>query len=100
MARPRAPEREQAKDIWLQSGGKLPLSQLAKEVNVSVGTIRSWKSKDGWVNQLEAQQPKKKRGAPYSFFKTKMPQAGFSPRMRSYFKFVYLIVIPSMSTSK
>jgi uncharacterized protein YjcR len=64
MARPRAPEREQAKDIWLQSGGKLPLSQLAKEVNVSVGTIRSWKSKDGWVNQLEAQQPKKKRGAP------------------------------------
>jgi len=64
MARIRAPEREQAKDIWLQSDGKLPLSQLAKDMNVSVSTIRSWKSKDGWQNELDSKKPKKKMGPP------------------------------------
>lgn len=64
MARTRAPEREQAKDIWLQSGGKTPLTQIAKDLNVPVSTLRSWRSKDGWQEALEAQKPKKKRGAP------------------------------------
>ena len=64
MARKRAPEREQAKDIWLQSGGKTPLSQIAKDLNVPETTLRSWRSKDGWQEALAAQTPKKKCGAP------------------------------------
>lgn len=63
MARTRAPEREQAKDIWLQSGGKAPLAQIADELKVPESTLRSWRSKDGWQEAL-AQKTKKKRGAP------------------------------------
>lgn len=60
MARTRAPERAQAMDIWLQSGGKLPLSQIAKELNVTANTVRSWKVKDGWLEALDKQNQKPK----------------------------------------
>lgn len=69
MARTRTPERAQAMDIWLQSGGKLPLSQIAKDLNVTANTVRSWKVKDGWLEALDKlnqdkPKPKRKAGAP------------------------------------
>lgn len=69
MARTRTPERAQAMDIWLQSGGKMPLSQIAKDLNVTANTVRSWKVKDGWLEALDKlnqdkPKPKRKAGAP------------------------------------
>lgn len=73
MGRLRTPERAQAMDIWLQSGGKLPLSQIAKELNVTANTIRSWKVKDGWLEALDKQNKKTKP-------KPKKKHAGGAPK--------------------
>ncbi|EST12056.1 phage terminase small subunit [Sporolactobacillus laevolacticus] len=64
MARPRDPRRDEAKDIWLKSGGKVKLVDLAKQMNVSSSTVRKWKATDKWDNELKGSAPKSKRSAP------------------------------------
>lgn len=48
MARPRNPNREKAKEIWLQSGKKKPLKEIAAELGELETSIRKWKCQDGW----------------------------------------------------
>ena len=36
--------------IWLDSGGKKVLKELASELNVSDSQIRKWKSVDKWAD--------------------------------------------------
>lgn len=62
MARERSQEREKARKIWLESGGKLTAKQVADEVGAKPGQIRKWKSLDKWQAALEAQKPPRKRG--------------------------------------
>lgn len=64
MARPRDPRRGEAKDIWLKSGGKLKLVDLAKQMNATSSTVRKWKAQDKWDNELKGSAPKSKRSAP------------------------------------
>ena len=47
----RAPDKriEQAKEMYLQGQR---LVEIASQLNVSPGTIRGWKSKDSWDDQL------------------------------------------------
>ena len=63
MARPRKPERDEAKKLYLQSGGKISTKELAAAVGVDDGRIRKWKSMDKWEDALQ-NQPKKKGGQP------------------------------------
>ena len=63
MARPRKPERDKAKKLYLQSGGKISTKELAAAVGVDDGRIRKWKSLDKWEDALQ-NQPKKKGGQP------------------------------------
>ena len=63
MARPRKPERDEAKKLYLQSGGKISAKELAAAVGVDDGRIRKWKSLDKWEDALQ-NQPKKKGGQP------------------------------------
>lgn len=63
MARPRKPERDEAKKLYLQSGGKISTKELAAAVGVDDGRIRKWKSLDKWEDALQ-NQPKKKGGQP------------------------------------
>lgn len=58
MARPRNPNREEAKRKWLMSGGKISTAELAQSCGVKPYRIRKWKSEDGWKQELE----KKSRG--------------------------------------
>ena len=41
-------KRSQAKRLYKRSKGKKPLKDIAVELGVSEGTIRSWKSRDDW----------------------------------------------------
>lgn len=62
MARGRRPEREEARKVWLDSGGVLTARQVAECVGVNPGQIRKWKSMDDWQADLDAQKPPRKRG--------------------------------------
>ena len=64
MARERRPEREKARRIWEDSGGKLNAREVAEAVGggVTAGQVRKWKSADKWKDRLAEAQPKRKRG--------------------------------------
>lgn len=48
MARPRSPNRDKACELWLESGKKRPLKDIAAELKVSEEQIRKWKNQDKW----------------------------------------------------
>lgn len=63
MARGRSPERDKARQIWLESGGKMTAKEVAEAVGgVKPEQVRKWKSLDSWAAALEAQKPPRKRG--------------------------------------
>ena len=63
MARDRSPERDKARQIWLDSGGKMSAKEVAEAVGgVKPEQVRKWKSLDSWAAALEAQKPPRKRG--------------------------------------
>ncbi|QDH23464.1 terminase small subunit [Saccharibacillus brassicae] len=52
MARERDPRRAIAERLWLESKGKLDLVEVAQQLELSAGTVRGWKKKDGWEDKL------------------------------------------------
>lgn len=48
MARPRSPSRDKAKQLWLDSGKKRMLKDIAAELQVSEEQVRKWKNQDQW----------------------------------------------------
>ena len=48
VPRQRSPERDQAKEIYIQHNGEIQLTVIADRLKVSEGTVRGWKAKDGW----------------------------------------------------
>ncbi|TDT63413.1 phage terminase small subunit [Fonticella tunisiensis] len=61
MARQRSPDSLKAEQMYLESGGKLELIDIAKELGVSDGTVRSWKNRYKWDELLNATLQKDKR---------------------------------------
>ena len=57
MPRQRNPKREQAKGLWLESGKKRPLKDIASELKVSASTVRKWKSTDNWDEKTKGSAP-------------------------------------------
>ena len=53
MARARNPKRSKAKEIWLKSGGKKHLKDIAAELEISPSQVRKWKSLDKWSDELK-----------------------------------------------
>ncbi|WP_141432427.1 phage terminase small subunit [Bacillus sp. 03113] len=71
MARPRNSKRDEAFQIWKNSGGTKKLKDIAAELGLSDSQIRKWKNQDKWDDQLKGNvtKPKgnvtkRKRGAP------------------------------------
>lgn len=70
MARGRSPERDKAKQIWLESGGAMKLKDIAAALSVGETQVRKWKSQDKWADDLnsnvtnESKSNVTKRGAP------------------------------------
>lgn len=62
MGRERSPARDEARRIWLDSGGTMTARQVADSVGVKPEQVRKWKSMDGWQAALETQKPPRKRG--------------------------------------
>lgn len=52
MARARDPNREIAKQMYLDSGGEMLLKDIADRLGKSSSQIRNWKTKDKWDEQL------------------------------------------------
>ena len=41
-------KRQRARGLWEESGGTLPLKEIAAKLGVAEGTLRQWKRRDGW----------------------------------------------------
>lgn len=41
-------KRQEARELWEQSGGTLPLKEIAERLGVAEGTVRQWKRRDNW----------------------------------------------------
>lgn len=48
MARPRSPNRNKTKELWVKSGKNRLFKDIAKELQVSEEQIRKWKNQDNW----------------------------------------------------
>lgn len=70
MARERSPDRDKAKQMWLESGGTMKLKDIAAALSIGETQVRKWKSQDKWTNDLnsnvtnESKGNVTKRGAP------------------------------------
>lgn len=68
MARARDPNRSKAFEIYKEHAGNIDLVEIASQLNISSGTIRGWKSKDSWEEQLNGtlhkntERSKRKKG--------------------------------------
>lgn len=62
MGRPVSPKRLEALKMWLRSGRKRKLKDIAIELEVSPEQVRKWKSLDKW-SEIPNTPPR--RGAPY-----------------------------------
>ncbi len=68
MARARDPNRSKAFEIYKKHAGNIDLVEIASQLNISPGTIRGWKSKDSWEEQLNGtlhkntERSKRKKG--------------------------------------
>ena len=70
VPRARDPNRERAFEIYRDAGGKIDLVEIARQLNLSAGTVRGWKSKDKWDEKLNGtfqtkntERSKHKKGA-------------------------------------
>lgn len=57
MARARSPNRDKAKEIYLESNGDIKLIDIAKELNIKDSQVRKWKSQDKWDEELNGALP-------------------------------------------
>ena len=70
MARQRSPNRDQAQQLWLESGRTLLLKDIAAELGVSESQVRKWKNQDQWERGAMVTLPNSKsnitkpKGAP------------------------------------
>lgn len=54
MARERSPERDKAKQMWLESSGATRLKDIAAALSIGETQVRKWKSQDGWAANLNS----------------------------------------------
>jgi uncharacterized protein YjcR len=71
VARERSPQRDEARKMWLDSGGKMKLKDIAVALGLGETQIRKWKSVDRWADALNSNVTNdsnsnvtKRRGAP------------------------------------
>jgi uncharacterized protein YjcR len=54
VAKERSPNRDIAKKMWLDSGGKMLLKDIAAALGLGETQIRKWKSQDKWAAELNS----------------------------------------------
>lgn len=63
MARDRSPERDEAKRMWLESGGTMKLKDIAAALSIPDNKVRKWKALDGWDSDLKGSAPLEEKGS-------------------------------------
>lgn len=63
MARERSLERDKAKLLWLESGGKMKLKDIAAALSVPDSRVRKWKALDNWDADLKGSAPLEEKGS-------------------------------------
>ncbi|WDU82288.1 phage terminase small subunit-related protein [Caloramator sp. Dgby_cultured_2] len=58
MARQRSPDREKAKEMYINSNGQMKLKDIAAQLGFKDSQIRKWKSQDKWDDELKGALPK------------------------------------------
>lgn len=59
MARKRDPRRDEAFEIYKKTKGDIKLKDIAEQLGISEGTVRGWKNKDKWDEQVNGTFQKK-----------------------------------------
>ncbi|OXM84597.1 phage terminase small subunit-related protein [Paenibacillus rigui] len=62
MARERSPDRDKAKQMWLDSNGSKKLKDIAAALGLGETQIRKWKSQDKWADALKGNVTNQKKG--------------------------------------
>lgn len=62
MGKKRDPKRAEAEQLWMDSGGKQDIVDIAASLGVPDGTVRCWKSKDNWEATLNGEKEPKPPG--------------------------------------
>lgn len=57
MVRPRNPNRDKAKQLWIESGKSLALVDIAAKLGCSPSQVRKWKSQDRWDDEVKGSAP-------------------------------------------
>ena len=65
MPRARSPKRDEAYKIWLDSGGKKKLKDIASDLGVSETQIRKWKNLDKWKGNVTNQDNSVENSTPF-----------------------------------
>lgn len=60
MSRARSPNRDKAFEIYKQHNGEILLKDIATQLDVSESTVRSWKNRYKWDNEISATSQKNK----------------------------------------
>ena len=61
MPQTQTEKRETAKRLYVESGGKITLKEIAEKLGVPPSTVSSWKKADKWDSQLKRKPRRKKR---------------------------------------
>lgn len=62
MPRARDPNRDKAKELYLESDGKMLLKDIAEQLGKSDSQIRKWKNQDKWDNHLKGNVTNQTKG--------------------------------------
>ena len=90
MARARSPEREKAFELYKNSSGTLPLSDIAAQLKIPEGTVRGWKNKDHWNDQLsgtfhiDAERSKKEKNTEKKLIKSVESNDNLTEQRKSF----------------
>lgn len=76
MGRERSPERDKAKQMWLESGGTMKLKDIAAALVVGENKVRKWKSIDHWEEELKWNVPPVSKGSVPIEMKGNAPHRG------------------------
>ncbi|MEC0373289.1 phage terminase small subunit [Paenibacillus chibensis] len=63
MARERSPERDEAKRVWVESGGTMKLKDIAAALSIADNKVRKWKALDNWDADLKGSAPLEEKGS-------------------------------------
>ncbi|MGG1878914.1 phage terminase small subunit [Paenibacillus cisolokensis] len=80
MARRRSPERDKAKQMWLESGGTMKLKDIAAALSIPESRVRKWKAVDRWQDELNGSAEAHSKGSAPNGANGSVPKSRGAPR--------------------